>query len=68
MIGRSEMGYEEGELPMRTTQISQGSSPDRDVDFASRISEILPPLHNRTHKTTLGGMVASVSQALDTFY
>ena len=24
---------------------------------------ILPPLHNRTHKTTLGGMGASVSWA-----
>ena len=32
------------------------------------IRGILPPLHNRTHKTTLGGMGASVSQAHDTLY
>ena len=29
---------------------------------------ILPPLHNRTHKTALGGMGASVSQAQETLY
>ena len=29
---------------------------------------ILPQLHNRTHKTTLGGMGASVSQAHETLY
>ena len=35
---------------------------------ASDLSYILPPLHNRTHKTTLGGMGASVSQADETLY
>ena len=31
-------------------------------------STILPPLHSRTHKTTPGGMSASVSQAHETLY
>ena len=30
------------------------------------IKRILAPLHNRLHKTTLGGMGASVSQAHET--
>ena len=29
---------------------------------------VLPPLHNRTHKTALGGIDASVSQAQETLY
>ena len=36
--------------------------------WASDLSYILPPLHNRTHKTPLGGMGASVSQADETLY
>ena len=31
--------------------------------WASNLTYILPPLHKRTHKTTLGGMGSSVSQA-----
>ena len=31
--------------------------------WASDLTYILPPLHNRTHKTTLGGMGSLVSQA-----
>ena len=36
--------------------------------WASDLTYILPPLHNRTHKTTHGGMGSSVSQADETLY
>ena len=36
--------------------------------FSDYICTILPPLHNRTHKTTLGGMSVSVSQAHETLH
>ena len=36
--------------------------------FSEKKINILPPLHNRTQKTTLGGMNASASQDHETLY
>ena len=48
-------------VSLSLSQMSSASLPFSEA-------RILPPLHNRTHKTALGGMGASVSQAHETLY
>ena len=48
--------------------ISMSHTCEEYKDDYTQKSAILPPLQNRTQKTTPGGMGASASQAQDTLY
>ena len=53
--------------PVSLSIMTQSTCEEYKDDYTQK-SAILPPLQNRTQKTTPGGMGASASQAQDTLY